>query len=278
MKKALILITLFLIALPTFSQKKEKIKGSKIVTIQKKQIESFNSVEILDNLEVFLVKGNECGIEIEADDNLHEAIEIVVHGNILRVATLKNIVGAKKLSLRITYTNDFKEITARNEATVSIIEFLELDAITIKSFDYAELFINAKPKTFNLSMNDKSKAELNLKAENSTISLSKNATLKALIASENLIFDMYQKSEANIEGDTNNLKLRLDNNAQFTGKNFACKNVNLTTEAYSKASLFAKDNITISALAKSEIQLYGDPKIAITQFLDSAILMKKPSK
>jgi putative N-acetylmannosamine-6-phosphate epimerase len=177
MKKALILITLFLIALPTFSQKKEKIKGSKIVTIQKKQIESFNSVEILDNLEVFLVKGSECGIEIEADDNLHEAIEIVVHGNTLRVATLKNIVGAKKLSLRITYTNDFKEITARNEATVSIIEFLELDAITIKSYDYAELFINAKPKAFNLSMNDKSKAELNLKAENSGCSVARSSRL-----------------------------------------------------------------------------------------------------
>lgn len=277
MKK--IIITLLLLAfIPVLAQKKEKIKGSKIVTIQKKQIENFQAIDVSDNLEVVLVKGNQCGLEIEADDNLHEAIEISVVGNTLKLGTSKNIIGSKKLSVRVTYTDDFKEITTHNEAVLSVIEFLELQNLTVSSYDSSKLFINARPQQFVLSCNDKSKAELNLKAQKTTVTLSKSAALKALIATNELIFDMYQKSDATIEGDAQNAKIRLDNNASFMGKNFTCETVAITTEGYTKAAVFAKQNIAISALVKSEIQLYGDPKIEIIQFLDSAVLMKKPTK
>lgn len=273
-----LLIIVFFTATLIHAQKKEKIKGSKIVTIEKKQIESFQALEVLDNLEVFLVKGNECGLEIEADDNLHEAIEISVVGNTLKLGTLKNIVGAKKLSIRVIYTNDFNSITARNESEVSALEFMELTNITINSFDSAKLFVNSRAEQIAIVGNDKSKMEFNIKAQKTTITLSKNSTLKALIATSDLIFDMYQKSDATIEGDAKNAKIRLDNNAGFIGKNFTCNSLAITTEAYTRASVNVKNSISISALAKSEIQLYGDPKIEIIQFLDSAVLMKKPTK
>ena len=64
MKKSIILITALLVTTLSFSQKKEKVKGSKIVTTEIKKIESFESLEVDDNLEVFIVKGNECGLEI----------------------------------------------------------------------------------------------------------------------------------------------------------------------------------------------------------------------
>ena len=77
MKKIILLIFLLLSAM-TFSQQKEKVKGSKIVKLEQKQVENFESIEVEDNLEVFLVKGKECGLEIEADDNLIEFIENVL--------------------------------------------------------------------------------------------------------------------------------------------------------------------------------------------------------
>jgi hypothetical protein len=68
MKKIILLIVLVFATSFAYSQKKEKIKGSKIVTTKIKKIESFTTLEVADNLEIFLVKGNEFGIEIEADD------------------------------------------------------------------------------------------------------------------------------------------------------------------------------------------------------------------
>jgi len=260
MKKSIIIIALLFVTSLAFSQKKEKVKGSKIVTTEIKKIESFESLEVADNLEVFLIKGTQCGLEIEADDNLHDAIDVVITGSTLRLSTLKSAFGFKKLSIRVTYTDDFKLVVTRNEASVTALAEIELDTITFKSYDSSKLFLNSKSKNITLLMDDKSKAELNSKAENTTISLVKNTTIKALITSTNLTFDMYQKSEATVNGETEIAKFRLDNNANLIGKSLSVKNAELICEAYSNISINVKNTLSIEASGKSEIQLYGDQK------------------
>lgn len=277
MKKIISVLFIVFVSL-SFAQKKEKIKGSKIVTVQKKQIENFESIEVYDNLEIFLVKGNECGVEIEADDNLHEAIQFTISGTNLRISTLKDITGAKKLSLRITYTDNFKMVTARNETVISALQDVELDSIIFRGFDKTKLYINAKSKNFDVELDDKSSAELNLKADNSKISLQKSSNLKALIAANNLIVDLYQKSDATIEGDVDALKVRLDNNSNYVGKNLVSKNASITAEGYTTAIINCKLALTLYATGKSQIQIYGDPTFDLKQFSDSAILLKKPSR
>lgn len=276
--KKIIFFSLLLISSFAFSQKKEKVKGSKIVTTEIKKIESFEALEVADNVEVFLIKGNECGLEIEADDNLHDAIDAVITGSTLRLSTLKNAFGYKKLSVRVTYTNDFKMVVLRNEASVTALAEVELDNITFKTFDSSKLFINSKSKNISLYMDDKSTAELNSKAENTIVNLTKNTSIKALITSTNMTFDMYQKSEATVNGDVETAKFRLDNNAKLSGKTLSVKNADLTCEAYTNVSINVKSTIAIDASGKSEIQLYGDQKIDMKRFVDSAVLIKKPTK
>lgn len=278
MKKSIFLFTLLFVTTFAFAQKKEKVKGSKIVTTEIKKIEDFTSIEVLDNVEVILTKGTECGLEIEADDNLHEAIDIVMNGSTLRISTLKNAFGFKKLSIRITYKDDFNSVITRNEATVTALSEIELDAITFKTYDSSKLFVNSKSTEFTLIMDDKSKAELNSKAEKTIVTLSKSAKLKALVTSNDLTFDMYQKSESEIEGEVEHLKLRLDNNAKFIGKKLTSRNTEALTEAYTNASLNVSENLILEASGKSEIEVYGDQKIELKRFVDNAVLMKKPTK
>lgn len=277
MKKAILLLFLLTTTFG-FSQKKEKVKGSKVVTMEQKQIENFKSIEVEDNLEVFLVKGNECGLEIEADDNLHEFIDYKLSGSNLRITTNKDISSFKKLSVRITYTDELDMVIAKNETNVTALSDVDLKTVTFKSYDFAKLYLNAKCKNFTLMANDKSKIELNLKSEKAAIDVSKNAQVKALIASTDLLFDMYQKSTAIIEGDVNTLKLRLDNNADFNGSKLTAVNTQLFAEAYSNGKINAKTNIVIDIAGKSEIEIFGEPKFEIKRFTDSATLRKKPIK
>jgi hypothetical protein len=277
MKKSLSIIILFLVTL-TFAQKKEKVKGSKIVKMEQKQVESFTSLEVEDNLEVFLVKGNECGLEIEADDNLIEFIEFKNAGNNLRISTTRDMNSFKKLSIRVTYTSDFNLVIAKHETNVTALSDVDLANITFKSYDFAKLYLNVKSKEFTLMANDKSKIELNLKSEKATIDISKNADLKALISSKDLGVDMYQKGDAKVEGDVINFKLRADNNTNFDGSKLTAVNTQIFADAYSNSKINVKTNIIIDAAGKSEIQLYGEPKIEIKRFTDSATLVKKPLK
>lgn len=275
MKRIYLLTLALLFTAFSFAQKKDKLKGSKTVTVTQKEIGEFKNLEVEDNIEVFLVKGSAQALEIEADDNLHEAIQADVNGSTLRIYTSKDISGFKKLSVRITYTGSLRVITAKHETVLNALSDLELDSITVKNFDYSKSYLNVKSKSFSLIMNDKTKAEINLKADNSFIELSKNAEIKALIASPAVKFDMYQKTVAIIEGDAETAILRIDNNASFTGKKFTVKKMELVAEGYSVCDVMATEAISISANGKAETQLFGTPKIEMKSFADSAVLYKK---
>ncbi len=269
MKKIITLTILFLSVL-TFAQKKEKIKGSKIV--------DFESIEVEDNLEVFLVKGDDCGLEIEADDNLIEFVDYKITGKNLRISTSRDMSSYKKLSVRVIYNDNLNMVIAKDETNVTALTDVTLDNVTFKSYDYAKLFLNAKTKNFTLMSNDKSKVELNLKSDKTAIDLSKSAYLKALISTPEMRFDMYQKSSADVEGDVLNLKLRLDNNTDFTGKKFTAKTALVEISGYSKSSLIVATNVTIDASGNSELQLFGDAKIEMKRFTESAMIQKRPAK
>lgn len=260
------------------AQKKEKIKGSKTVTIERKEIANFDTIEIGSNLEVFLERGEESELKIEADDNLHAIISIDLKAKTLRLNTSKSAINYKKLIVRITYTNDLKLVTATNDAVINAIQEIQLEEITFNAFDNSKLNLNVNSKNFILKSNDKSKTELNLKSENTLLELSKNATLKALISSIDLKCDMYQKSNATIEGDVTNALIRLDNNADFIGNKLTLKNATLTTEGYSNCKINVDTTISIDATGNSEIELYGNQKIEMKNFAENASLKKKPTK
>jgi hypothetical protein len=276
--KKIILVSFLIITAVSFGQKKEKVKGSKIVKLEQKEIGDFESLEVEDNLEVFLIKGNDSGLEIEADDNLIEFVDYKITGKNLRISTAKDISSYKKLSVRVTYNDKFNLVSAKDETNVTALSDITLDNITFKSYDYAKLFLNAKTKSFTLMANDKSKIELNLKSEKTAIDLSKSAYVKALISSNEMRFDMYQKSSADVEGDILDLKLRLDNNTDFTGKKLTAKTALVETAGYAKTSINISNIATIDATGNSEIELFGEPKVEVKHFSDSAMIKKRPLK
>lgn len=275
MKKQTTILLLLLSTSILFAQNKEKIKGSKTVTTEQKEITQFTSIEVEDNIEVYLELGEQPELEIEADDNLHDIIEIDLKNGVLRLYTRKEAIRYKKLVVKITYTHDLNLVTSKNNAMINAIQEVQLEHIAFKSFDGSQLFLNVNSKDFLLQSNDKSKVELNLKSEKSKIELSQNASLKSLIVTQDFICDLYQKSNAKIEGSATNALIRLDSNSNLTANNLTAKNIDLTAEGSSNCSVNAETSINITASDKSEIQLYGEPKIEMKKFTDEAKLLKK---
>ncbi|MCD0472065.1 GIN domain-containing protein [Flavobacterium sp. JAS] len=276
MKKHTALFLLVLVTTLTFAQKREKIKGSKIVTTSVKEVGEFDGIEVDDNLEVYLERGEKNEIKIEADDNLHDIIGMDSREKVLRIYTSKESTIFKKLTVRVTYTNSLKTVIAKNGSSVFAIQELQLDDITFHSFDYAKLFLNVNSKKFSLFADDRSKTELNLKSEDASLQLSKYASIKTLVSAIKFKCDLYQKANATIEGIAEKATIRLDNNSVFTGTKFTLKDAKVTTEGYAVATILADTTIAIAAGDKSEISLLGDPKIDLTRFTEEAKLIKKP--
>ena len=276
MKKSTALLLLVFVTTLTFAQKREKIKGSKIVTTSVKEVGSFDALEVDDNIEVYLEQGEKNEIKIEADDNLHDIIGMDLREKTLRLYTNKESSIFKKLSVKVTYTKSLNKVITKNEAIVYAIQELQLDDITMNCVDYSKLYLNVNAKRFTLIADDKSRTELNLKAEDGNLQLSKNAVVKTLVSAVKFKCDLYQKATAAIEGIAEKATIRLDNNSVFTGTKFTLKDANVTAEGSAVATILADTTIAIAAGDKSEISLYGDPKIDLTRFSEEAKLIKKP--
>lgn len=275
MKKNTALFLLLLVTTLTFAQKREKVKGSKIVTTSIKDVGSFDALEADDNIEVYLEKGEKNEIKIEADDNLHEIIGMDLRDKTLRLYTSKESTIFKKLSVKITYTSSLTKVIAKNEAKIYAIQEVQLDDITFSSFDYSRLYLNVNSKKFNLIADDKSRTELNLKADDGSLQLSKSASIKTLVSATKFKCDLYQKANATIEGIAEKATIRLDNNSVFTGTKFTLKEANITAESSSVGSILAETTVSIAVGDKAELSLFGNPKIELTRFSEEAKLIKK---
>lgn len=277
MKKSITIALLLFVSI-TFSQGKAKIKGSKIVTIEQKKIESFDAIEVQDDIEISLIKGDKNGVELEADDNIQNAIGLKMNGNTLIIYMDKIISSFKKFSVRVTYTDSFKSVVAKDNSKINVLEEMKLNEISFKCINEAKMYLNLNSKNVTIIADDKSQIETNTKSENANIILSKNADLKALISATELKLDLYQKAKAIVEGDVIEMKLRLDNNTNFNGKKITAKNMDLIAEGNSYCTLFVLKTMSIEASGTAEIELFGEPKVDLKKFIDSATLYKKIQK
>lgn len=275
MKKTSLLLLLILSSTITFAQKKDKITGSKTITSKHKNIKNFSSIEVGDNLEVALERGEFPEVKIEADDNLIEIIDIDVSNNVLQLSTSKKIIKHKALKIKVTYTSELNTIITKKEAVVSAIQELLGNNFTVKAFDDSKILMNANIKNFVLQADGDSKIELNLKSEKTKLELTKNSELKSLITTDDLALDMYQKAKAKIEGEANSSLIRLENNSVLEADKLEIKSIELIAEGQSKNSVNPKKEIIINASEKSETELYGDAKIEMEKFTDKAKLLKK---
>lgn len=275
MKKFTTLLLIAFFSTVALAQKKDKIKGSRKVTTEQKQIGDFKTIEVADNIEVHLEKGEKPFIKIEADDNLHDIITVDLRDNTLHLFTSKEATRFRKLMVKITYTSALKNIISTNEAEINAIQAIITDSLNVKSLDNSKVYMNAVTEAFTLVADDKSKTELNLKSQKAKIVLSKDASLKTLVSSTDLTCDLYQKAEARVEGDAVNAVIRLDHNAKLTADKLLVKNMTITTESYSTAMVNAETSVIIEAADKSEIQLFGNAKIDLRKLTDEAKLLKK---
>lgn len=275
MKNNIALFLLLCITTVTFAQKREKVKGTKNVTTSVKEVGSFDGLEVDDNLEVYLVRGEKNEIKIEADDNLHEIVGMDLREKTLRLYTSKESTIFKKLTVHVTYTNTLNKVISKNSAVIYAIQELQLDDITFNNLDYSKLYLNVNAKKFGLISDDKSRSEINLKADDATIQLSKNSAIKSLVSAIKFKCDLYQKATATLEGIAEKATIRIDNNSVFTGTKFTLKDANVTAENYAVGTIFAETAVSIAVGDKAELSLFGNPTIQLTRFAGEAKLIKK---
>lgn len=269
------LILVLSFVLVATAQNKEKIKGSRIVTIEQTYVDEFSKIVIADNLPVEIVFNSKTSVEIEADDNLHEVIKFEVADGVLNFETTHQITGSKKLQITVNYSSKLEEIEVNGDAEIRSLSTLEIENLSLKTTGNSKAYLNIRTKNFNYTAADKSRSRLNVVTENAELIINDNSKIEALYTANNFKADLYQRADLAIDGTIKSAELRVDNSSNFKGKNLTIDTCTVNIEGRSTAVVNVSKSITIEATDNTEVYLYGNASITLNKFLGSAKLLKK---
>ncbi|APY09702.1 DUF2807 domain-containing protein [Winogradskyella sp. J14-2] len=264
-----------MIASSPISNAQEKIKGDRNVTIKQTYVDDFNTIVVNSDFSIEIVYNSKPSVNIETDDNLHDVIQFEVVDGVLSFTQTMRITSKKRLNITVNYGDALQNIEIRGDGEIRSLTSMELGDVSLITSDDSRAYLNINANNFTYKSSGKSKTRLNLTADSTKIELSDNSKLDALINSKIADFDLYQRSDAVIEGAANSSVIRLDNSTNFNSPKFDVKTVDTTLEGNSDLTISTIDNITIAASGDTEVYLYGNPNITITKFEDTAKLQKK---
>jgi len=123
----------------------ESVSGNGVVIETERNVPAFRGITVASGIDVFITQGNETGIKIVADENLHDIIETDVSGGMLRVTSLKNIRYARTKEVYVIYEklNELRVSSAGNIIGENTINAKNLD-IRITSAGDIELSLDAE--------------------------------------------------------------------------------------------------------------------------------------
>ncbi|WP_418603049.1 GIN domain-containing protein [Hwangdonia sp.] len=274
-KTLLSLLFTFSICFATQAQNTEKVKGNRNVTVLRTPINSFHSIIVDEDFEIEIIFNKEPSVLVETDENLHEFITFNVRDSVLTFNKTKRITSKKRLNIKVNYDGALRHIETRENGEILSLATMDLNNASLKTIGSSKAGLTIQSNNFNMESLDKSKVKLNLTADSTQIVLNGYSKLEALIQSPVLKADLYQRTNATIEGDCDNLLLRTDNNSQFNGKNFTVTNCSLSSETSSDVTLEVTDNISVSLSGSSALYLYNNPKIIIEKFANTSKIQKR---
>ncbi len=274
MKKKYILIGILFISLTVFSQKLAKVKGSKNVILSERVFDSISSLEIYKNLKINIIKSEENKLTIFADDNLHDIVLTDLNNGKLDIDLSNRISSKKKFEITL-YLTTIENIILNDNVELTNTEYLKNPTISVILNDKSKVNLMLDAENIVLEANDHTKGELVLKANTIKVNLQETTRIKTTTLCDLLIVNSNQRSSLTSLGEVEKMLITAKNSAKVKATNLKVDTVELVTENLASVYINATKNLSIKAEGKSKTYIYGNAIIDLKSFKNTASLLKK---
>lgn len=275
MKK--ILIFLFAIGLCSFSyaQKKPKVKGNKEVTQVIRQIpEDFNALEIDDGLKINISQGFENGYVLDVDSNLVDVLQFFVVDSVLKVYTTNNIVSSKKLEITMT-VKGLEHMILKNDAEVIGEGSFNSERFYISGYNSSRMDLDIRADDVTVTLHRNAGGKLKITSENTTFIMNDRTDLKAYVVCDNIRVTVNNSADLDLDGDAEYAAFNLKQSSTLNARNMRVSTVDLYTSNKSDVYVNATKNLEVYAKGNSNVYVYGNPKLEIKGFTDKSKIIKR---
>lgn len=180
MRKNLFLLLTFFLATITISSCTfigPSVKGNGQVSRVTREVSGFSEIEAANGLEVFLVPDTREYVVVEADENLHEAIETELKHKTLDIYTHERIRWAKSRKVYVHYTA-LESVKSSSGSQVRSETIILSRSLELKASSGSQQYLEVN--SVNLTGSSSSGAQLHLsgKAERAELKASSGAHIK----------------------------------------------------------------------------------------------------
>lgn len=275
MKNSHKITTLIILLTTIISTAQEKLKGNKDVTTEDRNISDFTSIEIIDNLNVFLVSNENQSVTVEADSNLQSSILTEINNGKLIIKTSDIIGRSKSLNIHLNINKKINEINTYNKAKIISKNLLKIDDLTINSFNDASLKLNLKLKNIQINGKEKSKLNLEILSDEISMKIENSCNLTAEINTKKIDIIGLDKAITSLKGTTDSLNIEFSGDSQYKGKDFKAATASVKSNNKSNLYVYVTNVLDLYTKNSSEVNLYGNPEITLHEFYDKALIRKK---
>ena len=273
MKKVVVLVVVFCLGFQAFSQRKPKIKGNRNVVEVTQELSPFRAIELSDDLDIMIEKGTGERVTIEADDNLVDVLKFNVENNTLYISSFYNITSSKTLNITIFYS-ELDALTISN-GLITMTDVITSDVLAVQASGTARLVLNASADAITIHMEGNSSGDFNVASDALNCTFKDRIDAKVYATGQNHKLFMYENASVKIEGNTASFTAKVYGSSALNAEEFEAKKVVLSSEDSPDVHIFAVEEFILSAKGSSKTSLYGNPKISITEFLDTSQLHKE---
>ncbi|QSS98238.1 GIN domain-containing protein [Psychroflexus sp. ALD_RP9] len=277
----IILLILFLTS-ATSLKAQSKIVGNREV---KEQQQIFDEpIETLiagSNLEIELIKSARASVTLEADSNLHSAVQIDLSNRVLNISVSKEVKRSKSFKVMVRYTDDLKTIVLNDEATLKAKDKVSTTQLNLTLNDDASIDTQIKCDEFTLNNNNSegfkvsTNCKLEIESQKAILNLNKKSNNNIELNSESLTLSINDKADLSLSGFAKKAKLTANHSSKVNAEKFKIMNLDLYTSEDAEVAIFVENLVNISASGKSVIELFGEARIRIDAFKNKAQLLKQ---
>ena len=196
-----------------------------VVTEDREVTQDFDEVKGSRGLDVYLTKGNENKIVVEADENLLGLIETHISNGKLTITSSKNIGRAKAKKIHVTY--------------------VELSKIVASSG--ADVIGNSV-----------------IKSETLTLDCSSGADLEVEVFTKQLYAETSSGADIDVSGKANVLNAKASSGSDLNAKKLQVLTCYAKASSGANITVNVKDNLDAKASSGGDVKYYGNP-VSVTK-------------
>lgn len=199
------------------------VKGNgNVATKERKVSKSFSIIKASEGLDVYLTQGNEEGVTVEADENLHELILTDIEDGVLKIHTKQNIGKAKAKKIHVSFKN-VSAISATSGSDVNSTNTISSEELELKTTSGSDMSLDVITTVLNCKSTS--------------------------------------GSDLRLSGKTQKLIAEATSGSDINARDLKAKSSHVEVTSGADITVNTSKELTANATSGGDIKYYGNPKI-----------------